>query len=1415
MEMANGDQYVGEWKADQMHGKGKYISSEGEYDGSWVEGLRQGQGRIKMNAGTTYEGGFFRHQYHGQGLLKLQNGTYYDGQFVRGQIHGPGFRTFADGSIYEGSFVQGDCHGTGRWFSNSNGGWLFDGVFNHGRPVDGEMILSDGEVWHHVYAASSIDSLGFNGKHLEPGLRRHIGKYGQGWDGHRDFSGNMIWKWTDGREFRGTFEVGAPVRGRLLDSDKAWYNVQYNNGIRISDDRLIPHFKKLAPEEVEKDLLFSTNLEQIHKRLASEEEAYEAMLVAIEQELEARVLTETKLWVPPPPTPPLELDYSGFELISSAAVSVSIRLGIEFKTTGTATSVQRAEWMATLIMDLANATGTHERLFRITKMTAGSVILNVEILSDPKGQFQERSPAEIAVFLLEQTAKPLSRFMRGKLTKKLLSIDLPAHVYEVIQLEKEARRPKTIVKVVVKEDPPPPPPKWSPILEHRTWQPDVLGVGFHVGRIDLRAAAQFKSQLEAVHTYNVDQFAKRPKPPPRVHTPEPEYLSGIALVEQIREFVAFLYAGATLKNNIPEDEKYTTLPNTAAATGPNTSHSSTCSTARLAPGSKGVVRERRDQRRAAKGILKLLGGNADGSLDSEGGWHQPPLYNKKHAQATSTAELLWAHGGIKALVYVLRGAYPDNEFTDDISMARNEKERDNIVRTSVVKGDVDIRELAAECVLRACSLNPANRMRLRMKIGPNRPEGDGTLALVELLSRGSDGSRERAAAALAIICKSDLQSKEDVSIEGGVEALLALFAEHCPASLKLKEMSRLHYTAEGRKFRASSAANQQMRVTLMDEAQQEMDLLDGLQLILRNRVVKLKEAGIEALYTITTDCHIACESMLVDGGLEVMKHTIVERQADATSREGIIEIESATGIIENVCRCFFQPGVLKEAADAAPSDAAPSAGGGTAAARGAPNATISILQLQSLHGEIEKLNLVGILCKLLQPDVAVHIQARAAGALWAIVEGNHESYTAQILALHGMPLIMTILKYGASGDQDELEARELTVGLLSSMMKGNELCCNASKACGAVARLMHLMNLGDDGLGAFSTQELAASALAEALENSEDCRSEARRLGIRSMITTLLDSPLLNSPDNLERQQARSSRTWAQKLLNLVNRPPHRGEKGTAKIDELWGVRPCVKIQCNYRMHSSRTRLQLLRAMPATLRQSLLRIENAIPNLETFYKYCAFETEDGYGGHLGSRAMSMDVYEFIEILKYLEILQVDPQDKHKVSKAQAVAAFKSINADAQQYVNGRKLPPPQELDYERYQKSLKRCLKMLKSEAEAVGDVEEEEDRTESPMARGGVSVFTPFKRRCYYILSMCTLMLSSCVILALCPLCDLPGLKQKSENIFVHIFTCVCVYVYVHICVCVHIYIYTYIYIHIYMYMYYMYIHIFVYTDI
>ena len=354
------------------------------------------------------------------------------------------------------------------------------------------------------------------------------------------------------------------------------------------------------------------------------------------------------------------------------------------------------------------------------------------------------------------------------------------------------------------------------------------------------------------------------------------------------------------------------------------------------------------------------------------------------------------------------------------------------------------------------------------------------------------------------------------------------------------EVNRLYNMAESQKFRASAAANQQIRVTLMEEAQKEMNLVAGLRGVLEHSMVKNKEAAINAMYTLTTDCHSACENMLLDGGLEVMKETIRERmQTDHTSREGIVEIESATGIIENVCRSFFQPGVMKETS-LIPQNSVGSASA-AAAARGTQEHTISSDQLQTLRNEVDKNDLPGLLLGLLRPEIDLRIQSRAAAALWAIVDSNNSQYTARILASGGLPMIMKILQYG---EQAEMEAREQIVGLLSSMLKENEECAKAAQRLGAVARLMHLMNLGDDGLGAFSTQELAASGLVEMLETSEDCRTEARRSGIRQMIKALTESPLLNSPDDLERKQAQSSKNVAQKLLRLVNLPPHRGERG-------------------------------------------------------------------------------------------------------------------------------------------------------------------------------------------------------------------------------------------------------------------------------
>ena len=52
------DEYDGEWHADKPHGWGRYVySATGDvYEGQWVNGLREGEGRVICADGTVFEG---------------------------------------------------------------------------------------------------------------------------------------------------------------------------------------------------------------------------------------------------------------------------------------------------------------------------------------------------------------------------------------------------------------------------------------------------------------------------------------------------------------------------------------------------------------------------------------------------------------------------------------------------------------------------------------------------------------------------------------------------------------------------------------------------------------------------------------------------------------------------------------------------------------------------------------------------------------------------------------------------------------------------------------------------------------------------------------------------------------------------------------------------------------------------------------------------------------------------------------------------------------------------------------------------------------------------------------------------------------------------------------------------------------
>ena len=99
MFFANGDQYIGEWRAGHMDGKGV----------------------IKYTRGDTYEGTFMKGFYYGEGKYTYTDGGYYSGEYKYRRVnpitkasfpeptglrHGFGMRVWANGTTYQGEFAH-------------------------------------------------------------------------------------------------------------------------------------------------------------------------------------------------------------------------------------------------------------------------------------------------------------------------------------------------------------------------------------------------------------------------------------------------------------------------------------------------------------------------------------------------------------------------------------------------------------------------------------------------------------------------------------------------------------------------------------------------------------------------------------------------------------------------------------------------------------------------------------------------------------------------------------------------------------------------------------------------------------------------------------------------------------------------------------------------------------------------------------------------------------------------------------------------------------------------------------------------------------------------------------------------------------------------------------------------------------
>ena len=121
IDTPNEGKYIGEFKYDTYHGKGKISYKDGSYqEGNFKNGFLNGKGIWSYSDGAFHKGNFIDGVINGEGEYKSSEGDIYVGNFKDGLAHGKGKQTYAEGDIYEGDFLKGELTGFGK-LSYSNG----------------------------------------------------------------------------------------------------------------------------------------------------------------------------------------------------------------------------------------------------------------------------------------------------------------------------------------------------------------------------------------------------------------------------------------------------------------------------------------------------------------------------------------------------------------------------------------------------------------------------------------------------------------------------------------------------------------------------------------------------------------------------------------------------------------------------------------------------------------------------------------------------------------------------------------------------------------------------------------------------------------------------------------------------------------------------------------------------------------------------------------------------------------------------------------------------------------------------------------------------------------------------------------------------------------------------------------------
>ena len=146
----NGSFYIGEFIDGEKNGRGRLVTDEFWYEGSWEKNKYHGCGKLIAFNGYIVEGEFKHGMLNGEGVERLITGESYQGSFANGLRNGHGLVRFAD-IIYEGEFINGEAEGPG--IVKFGNGTSFKGVYSKGVGI-GEFTRNDGTVLYGTMTGS-------------------------------------------------------------------------------------------------------------------------------------------------------------------------------------------------------------------------------------------------------------------------------------------------------------------------------------------------------------------------------------------------------------------------------------------------------------------------------------------------------------------------------------------------------------------------------------------------------------------------------------------------------------------------------------------------------------------------------------------------------------------------------------------------------------------------------------------------------------------------------------------------------------------------------------------------------------------------------------------------------------------------------------------------------------------------------------------------------------------------------------------------------------------------------------------------------------------------------------------------------------------------------------------------------------